>query len=447
MKVVEPTTSVPGRRPRTGQRRGGSRGITAAVLTIGTLLIGASYQVGRWLQARGYRMQVNAPPLTGNVEATAPAAGLAAVALGTAGVWRADHLAQRLPWRRLLWWSFFGALAWSTALAWWEGSAGFTRSALSGVDYLGAMPFVRDAPGSFLRGFVDGIDALPSHVRAHPPGLVLAIWAMGRAGMSGAAWVAALEHVAGAASVPAVLLAVRELRGPELTRRAAPFLVFAPAAVFWSSGDAVFLGVGAWAAALLILATGREGRRSDGLALAGGALAGLGLFLSYGLVLLGLIPLAVAIRRRRVRPLLVAAGPVIVLFAAFAWGGFWWFAGLQATRREYAESLARVRPYWYFVFADLAALAVAVGPAVWVALSRLRDRAVWTVTGEALLAIVIADLSGFSKAEVERIWLPFMPWLVVAAGAAFTSATARKRWLAVQIAWVIALQAVVRSPW
>ena len=25
--------------------------------------------------------------------------------------------------------------------------------------------------------------------------------------------------------------------------------------------------------------------------------------------------------------------------------------------------------------------------------------------------VVLADLSGMSKAEVERIWLPFVPWL------------------------------------
>ena len=130
----------------------------------------------------------------------------------------------------------------------------------------------------------------------------------------------------------------------ELARRSAPFLVFAPVAVFWSSGDAVFLGVGTWAAALLILATGREGRRSDGLALASGLLAGFGLFLSYGLVLLGLIPLVVAIRRRRLRPLLLAGVPVLLWFATLAWAGFWWFDGLQATRREYAESVARFGP-------------------------------------------------------------------------------------------------------
>ena len=35
--------------------------------------------------------------------------------------------------------------------------------------------------------------------------------------------------------------------------------------------------------------------------------------------------------------------------------------------------------------------------------------------GAALLAILAADLSGYSKAEVERIWLPFAVWLLAGA--------------------------------
>ena len=32
----------------------------------------------------------------------------------------------------------------------------------------------------------------------------------------------------------------------------------------------------------------------------------------------------------------------------------------------------------------------------------------------ALLALLVADLSGMSKAETERIWLPFALWLLPA---------------------------------
>jgi methylthioxylose transferase len=244
-----------------------------------------------------------------------------------------------------------------------------------------------------------------------------------------------------------VLMTSKEVAGERFARGAAPFLIFAPTALFWSSGDAVFLGIGAWAVCFVILATGRTDGRGDLLATAGGTLAALGLFSSYGLLLLGLVPLAVAVQRRRVRPILLAALPIVLMLAGAAAAGFWWFDGLAATRREYAESIARVRPYWYFVAANIAALAVALGPATLVALSRLRDRKAWLLVGGALGAVAIADLSGLSKAEVERIWLPFMPWIVVAAGAAFASARPRRGWLGAQIGWTLLVQLVVLSPW
>lgn len=417
-----------------------------AIVGVGGL-IAATHEVGRWLQEGGRRMAVNAPPLTGNVDLRVSPRALAAVAVGALGIWRADELTARLPWRRLLLVAFATSLLWAAALAFWDGGSGFTRSAASPVDYLRALPFIGDAPGAFLRGFVSGIDPLPSHVRAHPPGLVLALWGMDRVGLSGAAWAGALELLVGAATIPAVLVTTKDLAGDTVARVATPFLMLAPMAVFWGSGDAVFMGVGAWAVALLVLATGREGRGADALALAGGAIAAIGLFLSYGLVLLGFVPIAIAVYRGRFRPLVVASIPIALVMAGSAAAGFWWIDGLNATRREYAESIARVRPYIYFVIANLAALAVALGPAVWVAVVRLRDRALWVLVGAGLGAIVIANLSGLSKAEVERIWLPFMPWLIAATGAAFVSSRSRRGWLLAQVGWALALQMVVLSPW
>ena len=43
-----------------------------------------------------------------------------------------------------------------------------------------------------------------------------------------------------------------------------------------------------------------------------------------------------------------------------------------------------------------------------------RDRRAWLVVGAALVAVALADLSGMSKAEVERIWLPFAPFVLAA---------------------------------
>jgi hypothetical protein len=61
--------------------------------------------------------------------------------------------------------------------------------------------------------------------------------------------------------------------------------------------------------------------------------------------------------------------------------------------------------------------------------------------------MMLANLSGMSKGEVERIWLPFMPWLVPAAVTAFDEPRLRTTWLLVQVMWTIGLQVLVRSPW
>ena len=78
---------------------------------------------------------------------------------------------------------------------------------------------------------------------------------------------------------------------------------------------------------------------------------------------------------------------------------------------------------------------------------RLRDRRSWLLVGGGLAAVALADLSGMSKAEVERIWLPFVPWLLLAA-AALARLRRQRRWLAGQAALAIAAsQAVVATPW
>ena len=143
---------------------------------------------------------------------------------------------------------------------------------------------------------------------------------------------------------------------------------------------------------------------------------------------------------------MVGCIPIAVVFGVFAAAGFWWFAGLRATRVEYLESVARVRPAWLFVWANLAAFAVAVGPAVWVGLARLRDRRLWLLVGGAAIAVALADLSLLSKGEVERIWLPFAPWIVLAV-AALGARRERRSWLGVQAAFAVVIQLWVASPW
>jgi hypothetical protein len=429
----------------------------AAFAAIGVVaaasLIGVSYLGARWLQSHGHQISTDAPPLNGTYAWRFSAESLVAVAGAVVGVVWAPEVARRAPFRRLLPASFGIALVWAALLAFADGSRGFTGPPGSVVDYSQTVPHIASA-GSFLHGFVADVHSFAGHVRSHPPGLVLLLWAMDRVGLSGPWWEAVLELVGGAASIPAALIVAREVLGERRARAAAPFLMLAPAAVFWGSGDAVFLGVGAWGTALVVLATGRRGRRSRRLALGGGLLFGFLLYLSYGLVLLALVPIEVTKgRRRRWRTLAYAGVAVLGVVAVFTAAGFNWFSGFAAARREVSHSVQQFRPYGFFLVADLAALAVALGPAVWAALGRFAagrprrwDRPAWLLVGGALAAVAVADIIGLSKGEVERIWLPFMPWIVAVAGVALEEAEQRP-WLAAQVAWALAVQFAVRSPW
>jgi methylthioxylose transferase len=258
-RSAPPSTSV--RETSSGRDRA-----TPIALGIGATLIAMTHTWGRWLQWRGHRMAVNAPPLTGNVDPRGSWWSLMALTLAAGVVAGADHLVRTLTWRRLLWASFAAALAWSVALALWDGTAGLTRSPSAPIDYLAVLPRVHDV-GAFLRALVETPGEFPTHVQAHPPGLVLLLLGARGVGLATPGWLAAVEHVAGASSVPAVMLAARTVAGQRVARAAVPFLVCSPIAIAWSSGDAIFLGVGAWAASLTVLAIVR---RSDVLGLASG---------------------------------------------------------------------------------------------------------------------------------------------------------------------------------
>ncbi len=399
---------------------------------------------GRALQADGHRLFMNLPPLVGRLDPRFSWAGIGALALVPVAIVVAPRVAARAPWRWVLVATFAGTAAWAVALGLTEGAFGLVRSPSSPRDYLASVPLIHD-PLTFLGTFVDRIDTFTTHVRAHPPGMALVAWWLDRLG-GGPSMFAAIEILLGASAMPAVLIAVRDVSGEDAARAAAPFLAFSPAAVtLASSGDALFLGVGAWAVALVVLATGRR-KGWVPLAAGGGFLFGVLAFLSYGLVLLAAIPLAVAARRRSVDVIGIAVVGAAPIFVAFLAAGFWWVDGLLATRVEYLQSVARTRPYHYFVVANLAAFAIVLGPAAIAALARWSRAAhVWTLVVGALVAVTLANASGMSKAEVERIWLPFVPWVLTAT--AMLPSNTRRAWLAVNVAAAVALEIVVTRPW
>lgn len=316
--------------------------------------------------------------------------------------------ASRLPWRALP--SAAGATSalWAVALAASDGWDRLTQPLTS--ERHEYEPYARTITSArtFLDDFAELVPGLPTHPSAHPPGATLVPWLLDRIGLGGAGWFAALVIVAWGVAIGAALVACGRLAGHDEARRAAPALVLLPAAIWVAtSADALFAGVTALGVALAVAG----GRRA---AVAGGLGLGLAALLSYGVVLALTIPAAVAWHRRRLDDLaaaVVAAGAVLVFVAATT--GFWWFDGLAATRDRYWSGLASVRPGPYLTLAgNPAALALATGPAVAVGLAR---RAGNPLVVGALLAVGVADLSQLSRGEVERIWLPFVPWLALAA--------------------------------
>ncbi len=410
-------------------------GLIVAAWAKGNALIDATGGIG-----------LGAPPLFGYWDLQVEPALFLPCAVALGGVIALPRLAQALSWRSLCWTFAGAALLWSLALALTTGAGGVFDPLASPYEYLAAVPRVGD-PGSFLSSFTERINDYPIHVQGHPPGFVLTLWGLDRVGLGGPKPASILVVLVAASAVPAALISARAVAGELVARAAAPFLVLAPAAIWIAtSADAFYMGVGAWAVAATVLAVTSEGRRSKILALEGGAMFGASALLSYGLVLLGAVPLVVALARRRITPLFWAAAAAAVVVCLPLLAGFWWLDGLSTTRREYVVGVAGDRPYSYFVWANLAALGIALGPAAAVALTRVRSSAMWILPAGGLAAIAFADLSGMSKAEVERIWLPFIPWVLLA-----TASLAPRRLavalLAAQAGVAILVQATVGIPW
>jgi len=394
----------------------------------------------------GAHVRIPFPPLDASLAWRPGWPLLLPVALAVLLVARAHAFAARASWRGVLVGGTVVAAAWAVALALLDGTSGLVGSVTLKNEYLGDVGRV-GSPLDFLAQFTGRIAQYRIHVQGHPPGYLLFLSFLDRVGLANAPVVATLEIVGGALAVPAVLVAVREVAGERRARAAWPFVVAAPLAIWVAtSADALYAGIGAWAVALVVLATGRIDRRGDGQALAGGLLFGVLAFLSYGLVLLAVIPFGLALHRRRARPIVLAAGGASVVFLAFALAGFWWLSGLAATRARYHDGVAARRPYDVFLLVNTACLAIATGPTIAVALARLRDRRAWWLVGGALVAIALAAASGMSKGEVERIWLPFSIWLLPA-GAALAASRHRSGWLATQLVFAIGVQTLVRSPW
>ncbi|KUJ70991.1 hypothetical protein ACZ90_01470 [Streptomyces albus subsp. albus] len=437
------------------------------------LLLGAAAAVGAALRHGAGDPQVDWPPLYADWLPHLGPGTPAALAIAAALAGYGPPLAARLPWGRLVWAAWAAALCWTWSLALVDGwRRGVSHRLTTEHEYLRAVGRFGDV-GAALRHYTEHIllgrpDHWPAHVSGHPPAAVLTFVGLDRAGLGGGGWAGAFCATVGASGAAAVLVALRALGREALARRAAPFAALAPGAVWvGASADGYFAAVAAWALALLALAATRTVRLPDSVALAAGLLFGLACYLSYGLVLLALPAAGVLLAAGSARPLLPALAGVAAVAAAFTAAGFSWWEGYRLLVERYYQGVAAVRPYGYWVWGGLATAVVAAGPASAAGVRRVlravpgavrgrwrrarpatasagRDGLV-LVAAAALAALLVADLSGMSKAETERIWLPFTLWLPPAA--ALLPVRDHRNWLAAQAVTALLVNHLLLTGW
>jgi methylthioxylose transferase len=380
-----------------------------------------------------------------------------AFALAVLGVWTGGRLAARLSWRALLTTSYVVTVAWTLALAWVDGRSGLTREIVNHNEYLPTARRIHDVP-AMLSGFLDRIPAgapgsWETHVAGHPPGALLLFVGLVSVGLGGAFASALAITLLGCTTPVAVLVTLRRLGAEDVGRRVAPFLVLAPAAIWVAvSADGVFAAVAAWALAAVAAASVSSSRSGVwGWGLLGGLLLGCCLLLSYGLLLLAPLVVAVLLAGRSWRPLPAVAIGVVAPVVVLAAYGFRLWEAYPVLSDRYWAGIAAGRPASYWFWGDLAALAIGAGPALGagigslLAAGRRSPRVVRLLVAATAAAIVVADASRMSKAEVERIWLPFVPWLLV------STACLPPRWqrpmLALQVAVALLVQHLVHTNW
>jgi methylthioxylose transferase len=437
----------------------------AAWLLAATILV-VSIWWGRNLQVDRPEIQLGAAPLVGED----PADGWdwrfswSLVGAAVVGAFIVVCVARGWWWR----WSVRTVLvvtaiatgAFATLLGLADGRAGILRGADHRTEYLVNLEIAPPA-GEFLRTFVDELRGYSVHIRGHPPGFLLLLMGFDWVGLDGPWPVVGLSILATALLPVAVLLTVRTVAGEDWVRRAAPALIVSPYLIWMvTSADAVFAACGAFGVAAIAKALAATPRGAVTWGLLAGVLFGALLFMTYGGVTYALIPavpVGLALRERRpgafysLGATIVGVAGVTVAFAAF---GFWWLDGARATRRQYWLETAGVRPADYFMVANLGAALIAIGLLGFAGLTRFGRQwrtapAFWPYLVGGALALVASHVSQMTKAEVERIWLLFFPWLLLGAATVVVRSKpyATAGWIAVQATTAIVLEAALVTKW
>jgi methylthioxylose transferase len=309
-------------------------------------------------------------------------------------------------------------------------------------EYLPGLPALSYGPHFFLDRFAELVPALPVNVAGHPPGLLLTLHFLG---IDGPVGLAALCIAGGALTAPLAYDLGRTLEDEQRGRAAGLLTAFAPSLLLFGVTSADYLYATLGLAAVCLLVRPRRASR-----LSGAALVAVAAFFSWLLLAMAAWAALVVLQREGSRRALLLAAAcalaVVGLNAALAvWTGYDPVGALHSTEAVYRNSLARLRPYAFWAFGSPTSWLLMVGlPAAWLALRSLARR---DQSALALCAVVLAAaVLGFTKAETERIWLPFVPLACVAAAASLDVRRLRPL-LAVLAAQALAFELLFRTIW
>jgi methylthioxylose transferase len=299
----------------------------------------------------------------------------------------------------------------------WRAPLAFTGEYPHGVGQVGDI-------ASFLRWFPERLPSLPSHASGHPAGVMVLYALLARIwpGLEGAA----LGTVAiGCLGVLPVAALARDELGEEGRRWALSLWVLSPMVVLYTatSADAVFAV--ALAGAAMAAHRGLM-RRSWAWTVTGGVLLWVASMLTYAAALLLVFLLVRAVGRLRSEPGWVlgwaaATAATVLGLAGLLWlaAGYDPVAAVRATHAAYQAAPGSAgRPYLPWLVGDPIAFGGVLGIPLFAALiavaaAVVRQRA-WTGFDAAVLACLLAASSwGFSRGEVERIFLFLVPLALV----------------------------------
>jgi hypothetical protein len=361
---------------------------------------------------------------------------------------------EAVSWRSVLALGWGASFAWALSLALVDGAAGLTRSLQAPGNYLTDVPDVGADALAYLQGYTDNADGLSVAARGHPPGPVLLLWALHRLGLTDMLTLGVLVTALGALLTPLVLASVRGVCGEDAARRFAPVLMIAPYAVWVAvSVDIVVAVLGAVMVYMGVRASAATatGWRAGAWALACGVTLGVAALFSYAAPWLGLSAVCLYFARRRAL-LNVATGlGALIPVLGVQLAGFTWLDGLLAARADYVTRVEPNRSALAWSAISVVILLLAAGPPLIRSLRRIRNTPGWPFLVGAGVAVAFSILAGLARGGAEAAWLPFFPWLTVAAVAPTLQggepAPTPLLLTGVGAATAIVIEAVLATPW